>query len=92
MAKKVVTLYIDDTSLRLLVARGDRVKKWATLPLESGLVRDGVVVDEAKVAAKIKELFKSQKVSPKNVVTGMSGLNSLSQLITLPHLPEAMFS
>ena len=92
MAKKVVTLYINDTSLRLLVARGNRVKKWATLPLESGLIRDGVVVDEAKVVAKIKELFKAQKVSPKKVITGMSGLNSLSQLITLPHLPEAMLA
>lgn len=92
MAKKVVTLYINDTSLRLLVARGNRVKKWATLPLEPGLVRDGVVADEAKVVARIKELFKAQKVSPKKVITGMSGLNSLSQLITLPHLPEAMFS
>jgi type IV pilus assembly protein PilM len=92
MAKKVVTLYIDDTSLRLLVAKGNRVKKWATLPLESGLIRDGVVIDEAKVVAKIKELFKAQKVSPKKVITGMSGLNSLSQLITLPHLPEAMLA
>ena len=92
MAKKVVTLYINDTSLRLLVARGNRVKKWATLPLESGLIRDGVVVDEAKVAAKIKELFKTKRVSPKKVITGMSGLNSLSQLITLPHLPEAMLA
>jgi len=92
MAKKVVTLYINDTSLRLLVARGNRVKKWATLPLESGLIRDGVVVDEAKVVAKIKELFKAKRVRSKKVITGMSGLNSLSQLITLPHLPEAMLA
>ena len=92
MAKKVVTLYINDTSLRLLVARGNRVKKWATLPLESGLIRDGVVVDEAKVAAKIKELFKTKREISKKVIIGMSGLNSLSQLITLPHLPEAMLA
>jgi hypothetical protein len=33
MAKKVVTLYIDDTSIRLMVAQGKRIKKWADLPL-----------------------------------------------------------
>jgi len=92
MAKKVVTLYINDTSIRLLVAKGNRVKKWATLPLESGLVEDGVVVNEAKVAAIIREFFKAQKVKPKKVITGMSGLHSLSQLITLPHLSEAMLA
>jgi len=92
MAKKVVTLYINDTSLKLRVAKGNRVKKWATLPLESGLIKDGVVVDEAKVAAKIKELFKTKREISKKVIIGMSGLNSLSQLITLPHLPEAMLS
>ena len=37
MAKNVVTLYIDDTSIRLLVAHGNRIKKWADLPLEPGL-------------------------------------------------------
>jgi len=36
MAKKVVTLYIDDISIRLLVAKGKRVQKWARLPLEPG--------------------------------------------------------
>ena len=39
MAKKVVTLYVEDASLRLLVVQGARVKKCASLPLESGLVK-----------------------------------------------------
>ena len=90
MAKKIVSLYVDDTSLRLLVVQGDRVKKCAILPLESGLVKDGVVVDETKVAAVIKGFFKAQKVKPGKVIAGLSGLHCLSQLITLPRLPEAM--
>jgi len=87
---KVVTLYIDDTSLRLLVARGKRVEKWARLPLEPGLVRDGVVVDEAKVATKIKELLNAQRVRTKNVIAGLSGLRCLTRPITLPQLPRAV--
>lgn len=92
MAKKVVTLYVEDASLRLLVVQGARVKKCASLPLESGLVKDGVVVDETKVAAIIRGFFKAQKVRRGRVIAGLSGLHCLSQLITLPHLPESMLA
>ena len=90
MAKKVVTLYVDDTSLRLLEARGKQVKKWADLPLGLGLISDGVVLDEEKVVAKIKELFEDQKMKAQKVILGLSGLHCLSQIITLPILPKAM--
>ena len=56
MAKNIVTLYIDDDSLRLMVTQGKRVEKWAELPLEPGLIENTVVVKEAEVVAKIKEL------------------------------------
>lgn len=92
MAEKIITLYIDDTSLRLLVAEGKKVRKWADLPLEPGLVKDGAIVDEAGVATKIEELLKAQEVKTKKVVVGLSGLNCLSRPITLPQLPKAMLA
>jgi type IV pilus assembly protein PilM len=90
MAKKIVTLYIDDTCLRLLVTRGKRIKNWADLPLEPGLVKSGVVIKEAEVAAKIKQLLQAQKVKAKKVIVGLSGLHCLTRPITLPQLPNAM--
>jgi len=90
MAGKVTTLFIDDTEIRLLVAKGKRVQKWARLPLEPGLVRDGVIRDEAQVVERLRELFKLEKVTAKKVIAGLSGLNSLYRLITLPELPEAV--
>lgn len=92
MAKKVITLYIDDTSIRLLVAKGKQVQKWTRLPLESGLVRDGVIFEEDQVAGKIKELFKLEKVPTQKVIAGLSGLNSIYRLVTLPELPEAILA
>ncbi|GAG98875.1 unnamed protein product, partial [marine sediment metagenome] len=68
MAGKVTTLFIDDTEIRLLVAKGKRVQKWARLPLEPGLVRDGVIRDEAQVVDRLKELFKLEKVTAKKVI------------------------
>jgi Tfp pilus assembly PilM family ATPase len=58
-----VTLFIEDSAIKLLVAKDRRVEKWAKLPLEPGLVSDGLILDETKVADKIRELFKLQKVS-----------------------------
>ena len=92
MAKKVVTLYIDDTSIRLLVAKGKQVQKWSRLPLEPGLVRDGVIIEEDQVAGKIKELFQLEKVTANKVIAGLSGLNSIYRLVTLPELPEAILA
>ncbi len=92
MAKKIVTLYIDDTSIRLLVVHGKRIKKWADLPLEPGLVKNAVVVKEAEVAAKIKQLFKARRVKAKKVILGLSGLHCLSRPITLPQLPKVMLA
>jgi len=92
MAKKVVTLYIDDTGVRLLVTQGKRIKKWADLPLEPGLVKNAVVIEEAEAAARIKQFLKDQKVKTKKVVVGISGLHCLTRPLTLPQLPRAMLA
>jgi len=92
VAKKIVTLYIDDTSLRLLVTHGKQIRKWAELPLEPDLVKNAVVIEEAEVAAKIKQLFKAQKIKTRKIVVGVSGLHCLSRPITLPRLPKAMLA
>ena len=90
MAKKVKTIFISDDAVNLLVVDGRHVKKWASLPLEPGLVSQGLVADEAQVADKLKELFKVVKESTGKVIAGLSGLNSLYRLISLPELPEAI--
>jgi len=90
MAKKVTTLYIDDVSIRLLVCKGRRVRRWADLPLEPGLVEGAVIIKEAEVATKIKQLLKDQKIISKKVIVGLSGLLCLTRPITLPQLPKAM--
>ncbi len=90
MAKIVTTLYIDDTSIRLLVCRGRRIRRWADLPLEPGLVDGAVITNKAEVAARIKQLIRDQKIMSKKVVVGLSGLLCLTRPISLPPLPKAM--
>ena len=87
---RVVTLFIRDTAINLLVMKGRRVDKWATMPLEPGLVSQGLILDEAQVADRLKELFKLEKVTAREVIAGLSGQNSIYRTITLPELPEAV--
>ena len=90
MAKQITTLYIDNTSLRLMVTDGNQIKEWAEVPLEPGLVENSVVMKEAEFTDKVKQLFEVQKVTTKKVVVGVSGLRCLTRPITLPKLPKDM--
>jgi type IV pilus assembly protein PilM len=89
MAEEVVTLFIDDTDIRLVTFRGKHVKKWAYSPLEPGLVADGVILEEEVVANQVRELFEQQGIT-RRVIAGLSGFNCLYRVITLPELPRAI--
>ncbi len=89
MAKKV-TLYIEDTDIKLLVTSGKQVEKWASLLLEPALVRDGVIIDEERVADGIKTMFKLEEINNKKIDVGLSGLNSIFRIISLPELSQSM--
>jgi type IV pilus assembly protein PilM len=90
MAEKVVTVFVRDDAVNLLEVEGKLVKKWASLPLEPGLVSQGLVTDEARVAEELGKLFKMTKIEARRVVAGLGGLNSLYRLISLPELPDAI--
>lgn len=89
MARKT-TLYIDDSSIRLMICQGLRVREWANVPLEAGLVKNNVIVAPEKVGARIRELFKAQKIKARGVQVGISGLRCLSRPIVFPPLPVEM--
>jgi len=90
MAKRITTLFIRDTSINLLVMKGEQVEKWASLPLEAGLVSQGLIVEEEQVADKFKQIFKETGAKTSKVITALSGHDSLYRIITLPELPEAV--
>jgi type IV pilus assembly protein PilM len=90
MAETVVTVFVRDDAVNLLEVEGRLVKKWASLPLESGLVSQGLVMDEDRVAGELSKLFKMTKIGARRVVAGLGGLNSLYRLISLPEMPDAI--
>jgi len=92
MAKQQISLYIDDSSISVLASKGRQPQKWATVALDKGLIKEGVVQDQQAVAAKIKELWHSSHILRRKVTVGISGLNCLYQMLLLPELPENLRS
>jgi len=84
----MTTIYIDDSAIWTLAARGKRPQKWASMPLEPGLVNSGVVQEQDAVASKIKELWQTEKIEARKVIAGVSGINCLYRLVILPELPK----
>jgi type IV pilus assembly protein PilM len=87
-----VTLYINDTSIRLMVTSGKRITKLADAPLEMNPADTSPGVREAEITAKIKQLLKANKVTANKVAIGLSGMHCLSRPATLPQLPKAMLN
>jgi len=85
-----VTLNISATSIRVLSVRGRQVKKWGSVPLAPGLVRDGLILQPKAVGAAIKDLFKSTKVPKKQVITSVTGLSFTYRVLSLPRMKSAL--
>jgi type IV pilus assembly protein PilM len=98
MAEKVMTLYFEDTGIKWLVAKGKKAEQWENIPLEPGLVAGGIIVNEPKVAEKVKEIVATIKSSRTKdlifgkgkIVVGLGGRDSLYRVISLPVLEQAI--
>jgi type IV pilus assembly protein PilM len=92
MANNTITLYISDTSIRLMVTRGRRITKLAEVPLDMTLVDVNTADKETELVNKIKHLFKSNKISARKIILGISGLHCLTRPVILPELPRTMLN
>jgi Tfp pilus assembly PilM family ATPase len=87
-----VTLNIGSTSVRLLSVEGRQVKKWGSMPLPPGLVKDGLILRPKVVGALISTLFKSVGVPKKQVIASLAGLSFIHRILSLPRMEHGSLS
>jgi Tfp pilus assembly PilM family ATPase len=92
MSDNVTTVQVDDSNLRLLVMRGKRIRRRATLPLEPGLVESAVVLKEDEVANRLKEFMREKDIKAKKVIVGVSGLHNITRPLQLPKLEQSLIA
>lgn len=87
-SREIVTINIEERSLRLLTVKEGKVQKWGQVPLGPGLVENGLVRDPAQVGQALKALFQEQRVSKEGVITSLTviGLGSTSHIFDLPKM------
>ena len=90
MPGSTVSLYIDDTGLRVMVTHGKRITRLADMSFESGLSTIDTPEKETLLAGKIRQMLKINKIGGGKIIVGLSGLHCLTRPINLPELPKAM--
>ena len=84
-----VTLVMESTVLRVMVAEGETVVRWATEPLAPGLLREGVVADPAGLGQALAEFFQRGGFPRGPLVSCLSAGHMLYRRFTLPALKAA---
>ncbi len=87
MAKRIVTLEIDTTAIRLMETGGGRVVKWASLALDPTLFEDGVISDPPALSAAVRQLMDSSGIRARDVIASVNGLYSVSRIVAVPTPP-----
>ncbi len=87
MAKRIVTLEIDTTAIRLMETTGGRVVKWASLSLDPSLFEDGVISDPPALSAAVRQLMDSSGIKARDVIASVSGLYSVSRIVAVSTPP-----
>ena len=82
-----ITVTIGDSAIRVLVARGNRVRSWAEAHLPVGVVQDGLIVDESTFSealeAVIEEIGKGAKLNGAKVAVAITGRNVVQRRFTV---------
>jgi type IV pilus assembly protein PilM len=91
-SKQLVGLDIGSSSIKLAemqeTPKGYILNRFSQIPLEKGIIVDGVAVEQYELALKIKELFKQSGCTKRNVVTSISGHSVIVKKVTFPTLEE----
>ncbi|MBI2172204.1 MAG: hypothetical protein HYU30_09365 [Chloroflexi bacterium] len=84
MAAKIIAVDIEETTIRLLQVRKNRIERWASAAVDAGPTSDGVTPDPARLGSQVRQLMRASGINSGQVVLSLSGLYSVSRVLTLP--------
>jgi type IV pilus assembly protein PilM len=79
-----VALDINNSDVRVVAVRGNKVDKFASSPLPDGAVKDGMILEPQTVTVIIDNMFNSLNLSKKHVITSVTGLPFIYRTVTMP--------
>lgn len=85
--RRVVTLEINSTSLRLMETKGARVAKWASQAPGPDMFENEVVTNPRGLSLVIRQLLASNDIKTRKITASISGLFSLTRIISVATSP-----
>lgn len=83
----LLTVTVADGFVRVLTARGNRVRAWAESDLPPGVVQHGLIVDEQTfidvLGNVIKEITKNGKLNGQKIAVAITGRNMVQRRLTV---------
>lgn len=86
----MVTLEISSNAIRLMEVSGNKIVRWASYALEPGMFQDEMISDPRALGTAVKRLMTSSGMKGTKVIASVSGLYSLSRIVTVPIPPERL--
>jgi Tfp pilus assembly protein PilN len=80
------TLRISNRDIKVLAVKGRRVKKWGSLAVPDGTVKDGLVQQPQVAGEAIASLFKSAGIPKERVIVSISGMSFTYRFIKMPKM------
>lgn len=80
----MVTLEISSTDIKLMETSGGKVTSWASHSLEPDMFEEEVITDPQAFGATVRRLMASSGIQARDITVSVSGLYSLSRVVTVP--------
>jgi len=84
LAKRIIALSIEGTTVRVLGSRGDSVDVWESVPFNSHFLRNGHVADPEGLGEVIRNALVNMKLTKGMCVCALPAIGSTSRIIDLP--------
>ena len=88
----MLTVNIEDDSLKITSVRGKRVTFAVETPLQPGWVQNGVVIEKAQVGQVISTLLAENRIKDKECIACVSGIHSIYRVAYVPKLDPALLA
>jgi type IV pilus assembly protein PilM len=84
LGKKTITLDFDGRDIRLLITKGRKVVRWASVTVPPELMHQGLIKEPELMGTGLIRFLSTHKASRRGIITSVTGHRSVSRLLSLP--------
>lgn len=90
--RKITTLSFEGNVVNILVAKKQEILYWEHLTFPQEVMNQGQALDPAAVGAALKGVIDREGLPRGRVISSVSGIRSLSRILTLPKLKQKLLN